>query len=92
MKNLSVDNKAHIATLLVSLFLVTYVILVFTGGPYSLVIAMFSISPVLIAWMVYSILKFDKYDGPGLKGKDWGYQDRPDLSEDEAYDGLLYDQ
>lgn len=37
---------------------------------------MFSLSPVLLGWMVYCILKYGKFKGKELKkGEEWGYGD-----------------
>lgn len=37
------------------------------------------LSPVLICWMVYSVLKHGKYDGPELGHDEFGYQDKPEI-------------
>jgi hypothetical protein len=37
-------------------------------------------SPLLICWMVYTVLKRGKYEGPSLGDEEFGYQDK---SKDE---------
>jgi len=38
---------------------------------------MMLLSPVLICWMVYTVLRYGKYDGPELGDEEFGYQDKP---------------
>jgi hypothetical protein len=64
-------------TAFVTLFLVIYHLFFQWGLPQDILIAMFIISPFLMIWMVITILKHGKYNGPELKeNEDWGYQDR----------------
>jgi len=38
---------------------------------------LFAISPVLVVWMVYSVLRYGTYIGRELKpGEEWGYEDK----------------
>jgi len=39
--------------------------------------AMLLFSPFLICWMVYTVLKYGKYEGPELGEEEFGYQDKP---------------
>ena len=39
-------------------------------------IVMFLISPLVILWMVFTVLKNGKYNGPQLEDKEFGYQDK----------------
>lgn len=48
----------------------------------SIAIAIFIISPALVIFMVYSVLKHGKYNGHNLKkGQEFGYLDRPNLGK-----------
>jgi hypothetical protein len=39
--------------------------------------AILSLSPLLLAWTAYSIIRHGKYNGAELKeGEEWGYSDR----------------
>ena len=64
-----------LSTLLVTLYLIIYTILsrIEAAAPY--IFFMFLLSPVLVFWMVYTILKFATYNGRELKeNEEWGYQ------------------
>lgn len=71
--------KKHVfATACVSLYLVVYVMLNYYEAPWQVIATMFLISPVLVIWMAYSILKHANYDGRDLESEEeWGYQDKP---------------
>ncbi len=62
---------------LTSIYLAGYVTLLYAGISLPVVLLLFSFSPVLLLWMVYSILKYGRYTGPSLgPDREWGYQDR----------------
>lgn len=85
-------NKAHFITLLATLYVLIYVILINRDVPFPLIMSLFAISPLVIIYTAFAILKFDIYNGPELKSDEWGYQDAPSLHperEDDSYDGLL---
>lgn len=64
------------AIILTTLYLVVYTL---SGQLYpnlSLMLFMFSLSPVLLIWMVYTVLKYGVYSGKELKdNEEWGYED-----------------
>jgi len=61
----------------VTLYLVTYVVLFFSGCSMLILAYMFLVSPFLLIGMVYFVLKDDSYQNPELKeGEEWGYRDR----------------
>lgn len=68
-------SRVNIATLVTTVFLLVYVFLINIDGPFKIIMAMFAISPVLVLWVAYSVLRFGKYKGAGLGEKEWGYQD-----------------
>jgi hypothetical protein len=74
-------RKPLFATVFVTLFLVIYHIFFQWGMPQDVLIGMFIFSPFLMIWMVVTILKHGKYNGPELKEDEaWGYQDRDNNS------------
>ena len=62
---------------MVTLYLVTYIVLFFSGSSMLILACMFLIAPFLIIGMVYIVLKDDRYQYPELnEGEEWGYRDR----------------
>jgi hypothetical protein len=60
----------------VSLILIFYTALAVWGIFPGLVLMLFSLSPVLVIWMVWVVLKHGTYNGPELKeGEEFGYAD-----------------
>ena len=85
-------NKAHVVTFLATLYILIYVVLIDMNAPYPLILSLFAISPLVILFTAFAILKFDIYNGPELHSDEWGYQDKPALrpdKDDDTYDGLL---
>lgn len=61
----------------VTIYLVVYTLLLHTGASMNVVLTMFLVSPVLVLWMVYVVLKFGKFEGRELEpDQEWGYSDR----------------
>jgi hypothetical protein len=71
--------KNHkLSTAIVTTYLVIYTLLFHAGAPLPVVGSMFLLSPFLVIWMAYTILRFGKYDGRELReNEEWGYQDKP---------------
>lgn len=60
----------------VSAYLALYYIF-FAAGLENLVALMFLFSPLLVAWMAVTILKYGKYKGREFEeGEEWGYGDK----------------
>jgi hypothetical protein len=61
---------------LVTIYLVIYLTLLQfeTTKAYGFVMLLFA--PLLLCWMVYTILKYGRYDGPDLGNEEFGYQDK----------------
>lgn len=57
------------ATIFVSLFLVVYTILHVSGAPDQLLATMFIISPVLVCWLVYTVLRYAPYNEAEREGE-----------------------
>ncbi|HEX6915787.1 MAG TPA: hypothetical protein VF145_11130 [Chitinophagaceae bacterium] len=65
------------AVILVTLYLVIYTILHQIGASAVLLGGMFALSPFLVVWMAYTILRHAPYNGGELaEGEEWGYQDK----------------
>ena len=65
------------ATTFVTLYLVVYTLLLRYEVSTSAALLMFSLSPFLVLWMVYTILKYAPFCGRELKeNEEWGYQDK----------------
>lgn len=66
-----------LVTLLVTIYLIIYTLLHQSGASLKLLGAMFLLSPFLVIWMAYTILKFGNYTGRELQeNEEWGYQDK----------------
>ena len=50
------------ATVFATLFLVVYTILHFLGAPVLLLSILFIVSPLLIVWMVYTVIRYAPYN------------------------------
>lgn len=70
--------KSHkIPVILVSLYLLVFTILSRLDTSIDLMVLLFAISPILVIWMVYSVLKYGTYSGKELQpGEEWGYEDK----------------
>lgn len=65
------------STIFVTLYLIVYTILLRLEVSLSIPLFMFSLSPLLVAWMAYTILKYAPYNGRELKeNEEWGYGDK----------------
>jgi hypothetical protein len=70
-------KRHQFATLFVSLYLLVYTVLFHAGASLQLLGCMFLVSPFLVVWMVYSVLKYGTYSGSELASdEEWGYQDK----------------
>jgi hypothetical protein len=77
-KDKSFDMKNYkFSTAFVTLYLIVYNILLRLEVSFSLSLFMFSLSPFLVVWMVYTILKYAPYNGRELKeDEEWAYGDK----------------
>lgn len=70
-------QKHKFATILVTVYLVVYVLLHQAGASLELLGTMFLLSPFLVIWMAYTILKYAPYKGKELGAdEEWGYADK----------------
>jgi hypothetical protein len=75
-------RKPMFAVIIVSLVLLVYCVLLNTNAPPALSYFIFSISPLLLTWLTYTVLRFGIYEGKDLDEEEWGYQDK---SKDELW-------
>jgi hypothetical protein len=68
------NDKVSIA--LVTLYFVIYLALLQFEATQSYGFLMLSVAPLLLGWMVYTILKYGKYSGRELGNEEFGYQDK----------------
>jgi hypothetical protein len=76
MKTLFRIPKDILAVILVSLFLLLYCALLRFDSTFRIALIMFLVSPFLLIWMVVTVLKSGKYEGPELGENEFGYQDK----------------
>jgi hypothetical protein len=69
-------NRASFSVLFASFYLLLYFILCQVNRSAGIAILMFSLSPFVIIWMVYSVLKYGKYNGKPLDAEEFGYKDK----------------
>lgn len=71
-------KNSTFSVITVTLYLVLYCILLQIESTQWLAFRMFVLSPVLVIWMVYTVLKYGVYTGRELaEDEEYGYQDRP---------------
>ncbi len=64
-------------SVLVTIYLVIYTVLFQFKTPFNILMAMFILSPFLVAWMAIVILKDKNYKSMELEeGQEWGYADK----------------
>ena len=70
-------SASKTVTTIVTAILVFYNVMIYNSGLSDLVLFIFCISPILMIWLVITILKDGVYQGRELSpGEHWGYQDR----------------
>ena len=70
-------RKPIFAVVVVSLILLVYCVLIYLDLSLPVAYFTFSISPFLLAWMAYTIIRFGVYKGKEFDSdEEWGYQDR----------------
>lgn len=69
-------KKPVFVTIAVTLYLVIYTLLFQLGASFNLLGILFMLSPFLVIWMVYTVLRFGKFEGKELDEDEWGYCDR----------------
>jgi hypothetical protein len=58
-------------------YLVVFLLLFEVNASRDIIFGMFFFSPVVVGWMLYTILKYGRYEGAELNAdEEWGYQDK----------------
>lgn len=65
-----------IAVITGTLYLLCYCILLHFEKTKPIALVMLGIAPFILVWMVYTVLKRGKYNGPDLGDEEFGYQDK----------------
>jgi len=60
----------------VTFYLVFYCILLQYKVTRDIALVMLGLAPFVLVWMVYTVLKHGKYNGPDLGNEEFGYQDK----------------
>jgi len=72
-----VNRKEIIPVIISSAVLLLYCWLVLSGNRSSLTNLLFFLSPVLLVWIAYTILRHGKFEGKELGDQEeWGYADK----------------
>jgi len=70
-------KKPLFAVAVVSAILIIYCVLINFGICSPVVYFIFSISPLLLGWLAYTIIRFGVYNGEEFNtDEEWGYQDK----------------
>ena len=70
-------KRPFFAVVVVSIILLVYCILINFNIFLPLVYFIFAISPFLVMWMAYSVIRYGNYGGRELnEDEEWGYQDK----------------
>lgn len=70
-------NRSVIVAIIATLYLLVYVILYVLGAGLALVTILFTLSPLVVLWLVFTVLKDDSVPVRELEdGEEWGYADR----------------
>jgi multidrug efflux pump subunit AcrB len=69
-------KKDILSVILVTVYLIIYCALLQYESTRKYAMIMFIFSPLLVVGMVYTVLKFGKYNGPPLGDNEFGYQDK----------------
>ena len=71
------QKAALIPVWVVSVLLALYIVLIARETGLDWAVLIFLLSPFAVAWMVYSVIRHDRYRGRELEAdEEWGYTDR----------------
>jgi hypothetical protein len=66
-----------VATIFATTYLVVYTVMHQLGAPLEILAYMFILSPLIVGWMAYTIIRYAPFDGRELdENEEWGYSDR----------------
>ncbi|MBS1654374.1 MAG: hypothetical protein JSU05_06005 [Bacteroidetes bacterium] len=70
-------KRANFSAALVTGVLLLYCMLILLEAPLPYILTVFIALPVLLAWMVYTVIRHGTYRGAELaEDEEWGYQDK----------------
>lgn len=69
-------HKDILSVLGVTFYLFVYILLLQFERTVGYAIVMLLFSPLLICWMVYTVIKYGKYNGRQVNEDEFGYQDK----------------
>ena len=76
-KTTHMKTAALVPVVISTIALLVFVLFHFTGVSEAVWMACFLLSPFLVGWMVYAVIRYDEYKGPDLEeGEEWGYGDK----------------
>lgn len=77
MKSINTGWVAGIASGFGTAYLIVYIIILHSENNLNIAFTLFAFSPLVLIGMVYSIIKYGRYNGRELKeGEEWGYEDK----------------
>lgn len=82
-------NRSTTPVIIGTLYLITYIIFLHYEVSYPLVYTMFALSPMVVIYLAYAVLKYDVYKGPELEEEEWGYLDYDPYANERAQEGDL---
>ncbi len=70
-------KNASFSVIVTTIYLLTYCILLQVQHLQPLAVGMFLLSPFMLCWMVFTVLKYGRYTGRELSDdEEFGYEDR----------------
>jgi hypothetical protein len=69
-------RNANFSAGFVSLYLVAYCVMLQLEKTRDYAVIMFFLSPLIVCWMVYTVIKLGNYNGKSLANDEFGYQDK----------------
>ena len=70
-------RKPIFVVVVVSIILLVYCVLIYLNLSLPVAYFIFSISPLLLVWVAYTIIRFGVYKGKEFNSdEEWGYQDK----------------
>lgn len=67
-------KSPKIAIAFATIYLIIFTLLAQKESSLQILFLMFSLSPLIVIWMVYVVLKYGKPSGKELNEKEWGYE------------------
>jgi len=75
-RGINTKRSVSFPVTLVTILLIVHTVLLVTGWSMVLTGILFLLSPFLVIWMVYRVIRYDSYHGKELNDEEWGYADK----------------